>query len=508
MSAAYKTQPPVIELFAVADRRFESLKARLTAAETSSLTHSAVESLIEVEGREILRALYQSHLDLRGMSEVTEPPVGADGAARTRRRPGSSRPLTSLLGPVTDTRTQHERPGVRSLHPTDAALNLPLEKYSLPLRRRVAETAARMSFDATVETIKRTTGASVPNRQAEQLVQRAAQDFEGYYEQTEVAAPPEETGELLVLSFDGKGVVMRRDGLRPATRKAAENTPRKLQTRLTKGEKPNRKRMAMVAAVFTVGAWLRTPDDVLAGLRSVRGADRSSRPRRPRPEHKRVWASLEREAEQVIDEAFEEASSRDPEGAKTWVVVVDGQKSQLDRIQKVARRHGVQPIIVLDFIHALEYLWKAAPVFNKAGSREAEEWVLERLRRLLAGQAKLVAAAIRRSATKRCLSKKQREPADKCANYLANHAAYMHYDQYLEKGLPIASGVIEGTCRHLINDRLDVTGASWGLEGAEAVFHGQGARRDRPHLLRQALPRPDDGPLGQPGPAVRGAGRG
>ena len=470
MNAAYKAKPSMTELFVDANRRFEALKTRLAARDTSSMTHSDVETLIEHEGRDVLRALYQSHLDLRGLAEPVTPPEGADGVVRTQRRSDTSRPLTSLLGPVTVPRTQYERPGVPSLHPVDADLNLPPEKYSLPVRRRVAETAARTSFDATVDTIERTTGASVPKRQAEELVQRAAQDFEVYYDQTEVAVPAEQTAELLVLSTDGKGVVMRPDGLRPATRKAAENTPRKLETRLTKGEKPNRKRMAMVAAVYTIAAWVRTADDVIAGLRSVRVADRDDRPPRPRPEHKRVWASLEREPEQVIDEAFAEALSRDPRREKTWVIVVDGLKSQLDRIRSAARRHGVTPIIVLDFIHALEYLWKASAVFEKAGSREAEAWVLERLRRLLSGQARLVAAAIRRSATKRGLSKKQREAADKCANYLANHAEYMRYDEYLAQGLPIASGVIEGTCRHLNNDRLDITGASWGLEGAEAVL--------------------------------------
>lgn len=436
MNAAYKTKPSATELFADADRRFEALKAQLIAQDTCSMTHSAVEMLIERDGREVLRALYQSHLNLRGMAEVVDVPEGADGIVRTHRRAGTSRPLTSLLGSVSVPRTQYERPGASSLHPVDADLNLPVERYSLPVRQRVAETAARTSFDATAATLKRTTGASVPKRQVEQLAQRAAQDFEAYYDQTELAVPPEKTSELMVLSFDGKGVVMRRNGLRPATRKAAENTPRKLETRLTKGEKPNRKRMAMVAAVFTVASWLRTGDDVIAGLRSVRDADGSERPPRPRPEHKRVWASLERGAEQVIDEAFGEALSRDPERDKTWVVVVDGQKSQLDRIRSVARRRGVAPTIILDFIHALEYLWKAAPVFNKAGSPAAETWVLDRLRRLLRGQAKLVAAAIRRSATKRGLSKKQREPADKCANYLANHAAYMRYDEYSSGACP------------------------------------------------------------------------
>ena len=470
MSPRYTTNWKSAEVFAEADRRYDALKTRLTSAEMASVSHSEVEEFIERDGREILRALYQSHLDLRGAAEPAERPTGSDGTKRTHRRAGTSRPLMSLLGPVRVTRTQYEQRGVPSVHPVDAVLNLPAEMYSLPVRRRSAITAVRMSFDAAVQMPKTTTGALVPKRQFEELVVRAARDFEAWYGQTELAVNPDETRDLLVVTTDGKGVVMRRDGLRPATRKAADTTPRKLETRLTQGEKPNRKRMAAVAAVYTVKPWVRTAADVLAGLRSVNVVAAADRPKRPRPEYKRAWASVERDAEQVIDEAFAEALSRDPRRDKRWVVVVDGAKAQLGRLERAARRTGTRPTIVLDFIHVLEYLWKAAPVFNPAGSPEAEAWVLERLGRILNGQATRVAAAIRRSATKRRVPKKRRAPADRCANYISNHAAYMRYDEYLAAGLPIASGVIEGTCRHLINDRLDITGASWGLPGAEAIL--------------------------------------
>jgi hypothetical protein len=30
--------------------------------------------------------------------------------------------------------------------------------------------------------------------------------------------------------------------------------------------------------------------------------------------------------------------------------------------------------------------------------------------------------------------------------------------------------VIEGACRHLVKDRMDLTGARWGLHGAEAIL--------------------------------------
>lgn len=70
----------------------------------------------------------------------------------------------------------------------------------------------------------------------------------------------------------------------------------------------------------------------------------------------------------------------------------------------------------------------------------------------------------------RMLSKSAREPADRCADYLLKYAPMMQYHEYLDEGFPIATGVIEGACRHLIKDRLDITGARWSLRGAEAVL--------------------------------------
>ena len=126
--------------------------------------------------------------------------------------------------------------------------------------------------------------------------------------------------------------------------------------------------------------------------------------------------------------------------------------------------------IVLDFIHVLEYVWKAALCFFASGTQEAEAWVQERALRILQGKASDVAAGIRRSATLKNLSKKDRENADKCADYLLKHRQYLRYDEYLDQGYPIASGVIEGACRHLVNDRMAITGARWRLDRAEAVL--------------------------------------
>lgn len=453
--------------FAAAREQFDALVTRLSGEESSRMTHSELERVLEEDGWELLRRLYQGHLDARGIGEATAPVVGADGQQRTHVRI-SDRNLETVFGRVRLARAGYGGRGVVSLFPRDAELNVPSETYSHGVRRRVAEEAARGSFDEAVEALARTTGADVLKRQVEQLAARAAKDFDAFYAAREMTAPAEadKTGPILVLTTDGKGVVMRPDDLREATRKAASERERKLRTRLTKGEKTSTRRMATVASVYTIAPFYRTPEDIVHDL----DGDAGKAAPRPRPENKRVWASLEKEPAGVIADMFAEAERRDPEHRKSWVVLVDGGETQLRLIKEAAAGLGVQVSIVIDIIHVIEYLWRAAYCFHAEATPEAEAWVTERLLEILRGKSSDVAAGIRRSATLRGLAPEDRAAADACADYLLKYRAHLDYNLSLEAGIPIATGVIEGACRHLVKDRMDITGARWSLEGAEAVL--------------------------------------
>ena len=124
----------------------------------------------------------------------------------------------------------------------------------------------------------------------------------------------------------------------------------------------------------------------------------------------------------------------------------------------------------MDFIHALEYLWKAAWSFFYTGDPDAEDWVADQAVKLLDGKARDVAAGIRRRATRSGYSAAERKGADEAATYLTSKTPYLRYNHALQAGWPIATGTIEGACRHLVKDRLEVTGARWGLTGAEAIL--------------------------------------
>jgi hypothetical protein len=224
--------------------------------------------------------------------------------------------------------------------------------------------------------------------------------------------------------------------------------------------------MSTVAAVYTIAPFVRTPEQIAGEFSPVREA----LPVRPRPEDKRVWASVKQPPETIITQAFDEACCRDPHQTKQWVALVDGNEFQLGLLLEAAEDYAVDLVIILDLIHVLEYLWKAAWAFHTPGDRTVEAWVQQRLLEILRGRSSQVAAGIRRSATRRALSAKQREPVDRCSNYLLKYREFLRYDQYLAAGYPIATGVIEGACRYLVKERMEITGARWGLDGAEAVL--------------------------------------
>jgi hypothetical protein len=461
MSQAYSTID-AWEEFSGAFQQFTNVVTQLRSEAAQHLEHGHVEQLLETEGRELLRRLLQGHLDYRAAHETAwESLEGADGIIRTHHRVGCQTQVATLFGEVTVTRRSYGARGVPSLFALDAELNLPPDKYSDGLRRHVAQDVALMSFDEATERLAQTTGGHMPKRQSEQAVVQVAQDFEAFYAMRQ-AQGAEASEDLLVLTTDGKGIVMHQADLREATRKAAARARPKLKTRLSPGEKRQRKRMATVASVYTVAPYARSPAEVMS-------PDPDEGPR-PTVHNKRVWASVEREAEAVIDDLFDEAVRRDPTQQRPWVVLVDGEPHQLARVHAAARRHQVSVTIVMDFIHVLEYLWEAARGLAAGHAEAAEEWVQARALKVLQGQARTVAAGMRRSATMRKLSPKQRAGVDTCADYLLHRYVYLRYDRFLAQGFPIATGVIEGACRHLIKDRMDLTGARWRLQRAEAVL--------------------------------------
>jgi hypothetical protein len=451
--------------------KFIEITTHLSGRAFGESTHSAIEAYLETDGRELLRLLLQEHLDNQGSGRVGEAVCGSDGVVRSHKRDQMETGYQSVFGAVRLARTGYSQRGVSSLFPRDAQLNLPLHGYSHHLQKRVAAKAAKMSFEEVANDIETETGVRLGKRQAEEIVYGAAQDFDAFYAQPSVeevrrqaAAKP-----MQVLTFDGKGVVMRQEALRDETRKQAEARAPKAPRGFSRQEKSHRKRMATVAGIYHIDRHLRSPQTVAQQFAPLRLLP-NNRQAAPKPVGKKLWASLEKSMKTVIEAGFAEACRRDPEHQADWVVLVDGDATQINSIEQAATACRVTVVLIVDIIHVLEYLWKAAKAWCGPDEPKQAQWVADQTRQLLHGQVKSMVRSLRRGATAKGMSSKQREPIDHCATYLANHAPYLNYPHYLAKGYPIATGVIEGACRHLVKDRMEITGARWGLKGGEAVL--------------------------------------
>src|SRR5208337_1431542 len=195
---------------------------------------------------------------------------------------------------------------------------------------------------------------------------------------------------------------------------------------------------------------------------------------RPRPQHKHVWASLAVDEEpgsgmaQVFAWLVGEVAQRNPDLAKPLVYISDGQESLWDVRAEYLPEHN--SVDILDLLHVTPRLWQAAHVFHREKSPGAEQFVRERVLRVLQGKAAGVVRGLREMATKQGLNGARKKTLARVCEYLENNLPRMRYDAYLAAGYPIASGVIEGACRHLVKDRMERAGMHWTIPGAQAML--------------------------------------
>ena len=440
---------------AEAERAFERLVGWMASRQARALPLHEVERREEAQIREVARLLLQEHLNARGQGAVGHGVKRATGELLTEHRV-RERGYVSIFGKVTIRRVAYGAEGGRSLMPLDEQLNLPQRSYSYELQKRVTRQAALGPFATARATLTEWSGVSLPKRMVETLAVEAAQDVAQFYDH-KPPAPDPPTSEVLVCAADGKGVPLRREQLK--------ERPRRGQ----KGPQPGEKKMATVAAVYTIAPYPRSAPEIVREVHREPPAAPAASPR-PHPEHKRVWASLKKDKDTMFDEMAAEMHKRDPERQKTWAFLCDGEEALQKRARAVLGAMGATLYVILDLFHVLAYLWKAAAAFYPEGSPGAEQWVSQQLLALLQGRVSRVAASLRQSATKRGLRGQRRQAVDTAAHYFLKNKAFMRYHEYLGLGLPIGSGAAEGACRHLIKDRLERTGMRWSVDGAEAVI--------------------------------------
>jgi hypothetical protein len=348
--------------------------------------------------------------------------------------------------------------------PLDNRLQLPAGAYSYLLQDWSQGLCVESAFGQVSQTLARIFGLKLSVDGLEHSNGQMARRVEAY--RLDRPAPAADTeGELLVASADGKGIVMRRSADDPAP----------LGHR-TKGDKASQKQMATVGSVYTVDRHPRTAAEVVAAL--FRDPREGPPPPRPRPQHKHVWASLARRdadgetsgIDRVFGAILEEVIARNRRGGqwlRPMLCLCDGQEALWD----ARGRHLPAGVIdILDFLHVTPRLWRAAHVFHPEGSDAATAFVRARCLRLLQGGVAGVIRGLREMATKHGLVGARKKALGQICGYFAKNRDRMRYDEYLAAGYPIASGVIEGACRHLVKDRMERAGMHWTPAGAQAML--------------------------------------
>ena len=446
-----------VDEFARAEEAFAQIEGWLAGEEAAGLDHAALEAGLQVRDQEMQRLLFQAHLDLRAAREQRRAQVtGPDGVTRRRAERGHTRQLASVFGPVTVTRIAYRAPGAPNAHPADAQLNLPAGKHSHGLCKMAAAAAARGSLAAACAQVRTRTGCALGTRQCQQLARAAAAGFDDFYA---ARRPPPAAGGGLGLEFDGKGIAVRPGQLRPRSARLAGRSVPKQDGRLSRGEVRTRKRMAEIGAVFDITPVPRTAGAILGP---------APRPPAPKTTGKWLTASITADAAGVVAGAFAEADRRDPHRQRPWIALADGNKDQIRQVRAQAAARTIDITIICDFFHVTEYLWDAAWCFHPEASPEAGPWVRARAAEVLDGRAASVAAALRDAIPR--LPAAKAKTAARTAGYLEAKAPYLDYPTALAAGWPISTGLIEGACRHLVKDRMAITGARWSTDTAEAIL--------------------------------------
>ncbi len=349
---------------------------------------------------------------------------------------------SSIFGKLRLARHYFTAPGHKGRCPLDAALSLPDHCYSDLLSDWASYGSTDAAYRENQTALERILGLRVSVQALETMAT--------------TAAPPDPTmpitlGSILVVQADGKGV--------PLVQPPLPDPP----LRLSKGQKRTKKKEAIVTCLYTIAPYIRTAQDVRAAL--LHEAPRADHPTRPLPVHKEARATLDGKASAVLT-LQQRAVQRDGQHIRARVALTDGAESLQQHMITAFPDHT----LILDIIHASEYLWATATAVLGETSPLRTPWVALKLDLLLSGQVDTLIADLTAEAARMTWTETQRTAIERTIGYYVRNRAYMQYDRYLAQGWPIGTGVVEGACGHLVKDRMEQAGMRWTRSGAPAIL--------------------------------------
>ena len=455
----------------------QALQALITFARESAGTLEAHEAEKGLFKRllPIGLAAMKLYFAQRGTGDVGPAITRADGELLPRQTQLRGRDYCSIFGKFKVARTCYRTPGEPGIFPLDAQVNLPERCYSYFLQEWMTLFEVEHPFQESAGLFEPLFDLDVAESVLMEVAKEASEDYESFYAQRPVP-PAEIAGELLVVSFDGKGV--------PMLKEEAVTLKAKLGT----GEKRQKKKEALVGVSYTVDPKPRLPE-VLAELLIEPEAARARRQRHggkdesPRAQQVRRLASLVRTKQAVMECIKADAERRDPQHRKPLVVLLDGALGRWNLATKLFKEWR-RVTFVLDIMPVVGYLWSAANALFGEGAPQGNRWVRAKLTEILRGRVGYVIGGLRQILTKQRLRKSVRETLAHVITCFHNHRRWMHYDAYLAAGLPVGTGVVESACGSVVKHRMEGEGKRWSLEGAEAILTLRSLKKSHDHDLR------------------------
>lgn len=381
-------------------------------------------------------------------------------------------PLDTIMRTVYGTRETQKH----ELIPLDAQLGLPESDYSYLLQQWSQSFCVKGAYKEAQTDLKQILRIRPSVRVLEDMNASMAEDVADF-RSSQPTPSPETEGEILVITGDCKGVRIRSaKTTEPEDEPAIGNHARK------RGPRPGTKREACVGSVYSIDRFKRSVDDIVNDVvRKERTKDR------PVPQNKILRAELTYEQDGVEingkDVIFawfgEQIKARRTSPAQEIVCVMDGAPTLWKKLQQLMKQRSVTIVCILDLFHVMDYLWDAARCVHGSDDKAAEAFVTDRLRRILEGDVGRVIGGFKQILAKDGQKKKsqrkfnatQRKTMNKVIHYFDHKKQFMCYNEYLAKGYPIGSGVVEGACGHLVKDRMEGSGMRWTVPGARSMLN-------------------------------------
>lgn len=449
-------------------QEFEMLLNFVTGEQAHQATADQIERglfrLLLAMGAKLLRLFFV----MRSEACSREPHQTATGATLAYER-DTKRNYYSIFGKLPLYRPYFYQKGVGGETPLDVALGLGEDSYSDLLREVADYLGVYNVYHKSGDILSRLLGLKLSIGAIESNMSDDAAEVENYYAQKPAPAALEEA-EILVIQADGKGVPL------------VLEEPSEAQVRLGKGQKRGRKKEAMVTSIYTIAAHVRTPQAVVDSF--FRHTSPEPSPNRDQPHHKHIWATLAGK-DAALARLAQQVASREGAHIRARVALCDGYEPLQTRIT-----HQFPDFtLILDFIHADEYLWEVANALLGEQHPQRLDWMADHTLKILSGQTEQVIASFQQMAQDQQYTATQRAQLEKTAAYFQRNLPYMAYDTYLQRGWPIASGVIEGACRHFVKDRCELSGMRWTQPGVENLLRlravAENGDWDDYHLFRK-----------------------